>query len=50
MDFLQLEMVSLGVCIPGECDSGGDAGHDNAAGGQLHSVHLVLREALLGRS
>ena len=47
MDFLQLEMVSPSVCIPRGCDSGVVAGHDIGAAGQLHSVHLVPREAWL---
>ena len=48
MDFLQLEMVSPSVCIPRGCDSGVVAGHDIGAAGQLHSVHLVPRGALVG--
>ena len=47
VDSLQLEMVSLIVCVPGGFDSCAVAGQDHVADVKLRTVHHVLPEVLV---
>ena len=40
--------MSCSVCVPFNCVSDGIPGHDSAASGQLHIVHHIHLEALVG--